>query len=752
MIADSSVSRLHAYFRDLFLEELRADDGWSEYIDLLVRHLDLAGFDYLQEGGVPYYFRVSDFLGISGPDAASLSQGGEQSPCLVFSDSAAYYLVLNAPRAGVDMQWLNFAAGTWVRVPRQECVYVDASYDPSVDSLADHVHTQYFNTGGLWRPSVLVDTSQSLPAYDVASEVYNGGLSINVLSSVIWQDRVELTLYSDTGTVSQPCMVVIRVPKYIEESPGVPLEVSWFSDSDSNSVLRRSVEGGVYSLTQPEEVDGKWFIPVDWSLIGLQVDSIPHLVNGAMIRSARMSAGVGQQLYGVSPSARSLFGTMYGLGLDYQQFPFQFYLSRGVSLGVSRVEYPSYVSIRGYLDPMRSYKTSDGAVGRWPVIDWGYGEELSSTNGNIVPEGGSDDVVGFVASEPTPTDALRDRWGVDSTGSFRLVGGVSKDDRLRALYAKYGGRSIFGYDKKLWVVVNNGTSEEWYYLGSPYTRRGSVSVVGDWNREVTWDASGKIMTPSSFELESDVERLGWTTIEGPDVLSSVLEGEELKGAVEAKDFGAYTNAGSYVIGTPSNGDLSSVQALFTESSHAFDLPEGVTKQYADLSLQDPALGVTPVDRLTVAFTGTKESFAEYLVGAGLLSSVDDIDTYLTWLEDVLGRSVPIGIGVEVIFIPVPSGVDLELGVSSSEGVGASGGSQVYLLSSPYEVRFTEGVSDALRAIVVRSNVGWWVDMMATPVLSVRLAGTDKWKTEVDLDLTSEGVSVEVYAASDFIIK
>lgn len=753
MISDSSISRLQAYFRDLFLDELRADDGWAEYIDLLVHHLDLAGFDYLQAGGVPYYFRLSDFLGISGWDSKAV---GSDSPCSItpmLNKGDGVYVTFNAPRTGSALQWLDFAAGVWVRVPRQKCVYMETSYVEG-SNIEDHIRTQYFDIGGLWRPSVLRASASgdTLAPGDIASVLYNNGLQVSVLeadtSGVVWAPRVELTVYSNEGASSQPCMVILRLPRYIETPEGDPLEVAWSADADS--ALVRAFSAGIYPFTKPEGVVDehgvtRYYIPVDWSQVGLQVDSIPHLVNGGMVRSARMGAGVGQSLYGVAPSARSLFSTMYGLGLDYRKFPFRFYLANGVSLGDYDIQYPGYVSIRGYLDPMRSvrdvYKDSGADVlpDRWPVVSWGYGEDVG--------DGSSVDVVGFVASERTPTDALRDRWGVDlKDGEFySLVDGVGMNGALQELFVKYGGSSIFGYDKKLWVVINNGYGEAWYYLGSPYRRRGGVSIYGDWNGKVMWDVGGTVMTPAQFRLESDVEELHWRPIDNPAALASVLDTNVLEGTVGSEDFDVYTRGGSFIIGTPSNGGSSDVIPLCTELSHAFYLPEGLTKHYEDLSFQD---SLVPVERLSVAFLGTKASFGEYLLGLGLISSLDELDAYLEWLRDVFGRSVPVGIEVDIIFVPLPSRVALELGVSGVPGMDTSAGSSVYLLSNPGEVHIQEGM-DVLYPVVVRSNVGWWVDMDVKLVLGVRLSGETVWESSVDVDVTEGAVSVDVYAASSF---
>lgn len=741
MLGVGEITVLQRHFRELFLEELQADAGWSAYIDELVRHIDLSGFDYLQSGGVPYLFKLSEYLGTGDGDSivslTSVDGAGQ-----VFAGSDAYYVVLNAPRGESSAAWLDFVEGTWVTVPQARIVYVDSSM-PAEGNVSSYVHTSYVLTGQLLRPSYLkAPEGVFVPTYDVASQLYSGGvLNVgylgNTSSAVPWEPRVKLTTYSTVGDGGdQPCMVVIRVPFYVESEFGVPLEVAWDASI--------SAQASVYDLTEPQRVVGSdgsvhYYIPTDLSLVGLQVDGIPWLVNGAMVRASRGERGIGKTLYGVSPSARGLFETMYGLGLDYVKFPFQFYLSSSVSLGDTVIPYPHYVSIREYLNPLSSSDGEAGGPAVWDRVSWGYS----------LPVGSSFDVAGFVASECTPTDASRDRWGVDSDGVFKLVDSTGQDTVLRNLYNKYG-HSIFGYDKKLWVVLNNGDGGECFYLGGPFTPRGGLTVLDGWDKRVRFDAGGTVMAPPSFRIESDVSEIKWVEIESPSVLNDIVGSGSLSGDVVTIDsFEEYTRLGGFVIGTPSNGGSSVVRPLMSEGSHPFVLPEGVTKHYGDLSLQEDAL--SRVDRLTVAFTGTKSAFGARLVEEGRISSLDVLDAYLEWLKGVLERSVPIGIDVEIIFITPPTELDLDVAVVTAEGDGVFTNGGPYLLVNPTENHIIEGI-DILYSVVVRSDVSWWVDMKSEPVLGVRLAGGSRWEKSIDVDVTDGSVGVELYAGSTWNLK
>ena len=48
-------------FRSYFLEELRVDPGWDEFLELILSNMDLRALDFMQSNGVPYSVAFNDF-------------------------------------------------------------------------------------------------------------------------------------------------------------------------------------------------------------------------------------------------------------------------------------------------------------------------------------------------------------------------------------------------------------------------------------------------------------------------------------------------------------------------------------------------------------------------------------------------------------------------------------------------------------------------------------------------------------------
>lgn len=404
------ITRLQQYFRDLFIDELRADVGWSEYIDLLVRHLDLRGFSFLQSGGVPYVSSFGSFGSLMGVVGGSVvgSEDGSSSFCVVSEQADSYIFAFNAPRVGSSVLWFDYGD---VRITStvQEVSYVPTGVAYSLESVV----TGWFHTASFYVPSHLeAEGSLDLGAAETFWDSETSTLrNLELLGKEYWLSEVDLFRYSG----DQPCMLLVRVPKVVEVSYGNPLLVS--------GVL-------VDEVLSPQESGGRTVL-TDFDLAGISVAGIPHVLNAAEVLHSRLVSGSGNSLYGVSAMQAGLFETMFGFPLDYSATPFRLMFESGVSLGDFSKVYPAYVEFRQVQLPLRG-----GAY--WPL------GSLSDSN----------EVLGLVSAESTIVNPLYDFWGSGDS----VVSPSSMDSDLRALYRKYGS-SILGYDKKLWVVVSNGVND-----------------------------------------------------------------------------------------------------------------------------------------------------------------------------------------------------------------------------------------------------------------------------------------------------
>lgn len=691
------LTRLQRYFRDLFVDELRVDEGWSEYIDLLVRNLSLGNFDYLQTGGVPYTLHLGDFAGLLGYSEGSLQDTPDSALqtafCVVKRTDTAYILCFNAPRGGNDVAWFDYGEAR-ITSTMQEVVYRDAG---------DASHIGYFRTASFYTPKALTQVYEDGVAVydelDLASSYWDasrGLVSPISWDSLPWQESVELFDYS---TSDQPCMLLMRVPYDVEESVGVSL---------------RGHGGAVY--------------PTDLEVAGIQLDSIPDTLNGSFILQSRQHSGAGTTLYGVNATQAGLFELLRGLGLPVS---FRLYLAVGLQYGDPRVVYPNYVEVRQVMDALRG----SGGLSPWPVVSWGYGS---------YPE-----VVGMVVAEPTLVNPKYDRWGYDKDGVECLVSSSSLNSKLREVYNRYGV-SIFGYDKKLWVVCNNSRLEERIGLGSPYRATGSILVVDgsvdeDGVLQVAFDASGESLS-GDFTLK---------TYQSGDIRFAVLsEGEPWPTAsgglttdleyINSADSGEYSSSGGFLIGLPvASSSAPSTQTILTDESHPMELYEGITKDYRLTSLHSDSRP----DTVIVSFDCSKSEFAELLKSLGLIDSLDDVDAYIAWLEDLLRRSVPLGMDVSVVFTPTTSSI--AVGVSSiARGVDAQ---ELYLLVDPLQV-VVHSPKPLYHPIVVRSNMEWVVDMAESEGLLVRRKGTLSWTTNLETSFMGETLEIEVSSSGKFRVK
>lgn len=690
------LTQLQRYFRDLFIDELRVDEGWSEYIDLLVRHLSLGSFDYLQTGGMPYTLRLGDFAGLLGYDGGSLQGTPDDALqtafCIVKRIDTAYILCFNAPRGGNDVAWFDYGTAR-ITSTLQEVEYMDADNASQV---------RYIPTASFYTPKALSQVYEGgvgiYDELDLATSFWDasrGLMSPMSWDDLPWQESVELFDYS---TGDQPCMLLMRVPYDVEESIGVSL---------------KGYGGTTY--------------PTDLRVAGIQLDSIPDTLNGSFILQSRQRSGAGTSLFGVNATQAGLFEILRGLGLPVS---FRLYLAVGLQYGDTRVVYPDYVEVRQVMDALRG----SGGLSPWPEVSWGYGR---------YPE-----VVGLVSAERVLVNPKYDSWGYDKNGVECLVASSSLNSKLREVYNRYGV-SIFGYDKKLWVVCNNSRLEERVGLGSPYRATGSILVIdgdtdGDGVLQVEFDASGKAYGDDftlktyqdggiKFAVLSDDEP--WPTASGG--LTTDLE------FVTSADSSAYGTAGGFLIGLPVEDGARQTQTILTEESHPMESYEGITKDYRLTSLHDDGRP----DTVIVSFNCSKSELAQILLDMGLIDSLDDVDDFIAWLEDLLRRSVPLGMDVSIMFTPTTSSI--ALGVSSvARGVDEQ---ELYLLVDPLQV-VVHSPKPLYHPIVVRSNVEWTVDMMASEGLLVRRKGTLSWTTNLETSFVGETLEIEVSSSGKFRVK
>lgn len=318
-------------FRRYFIDELRVDPGWSEYIDLLVSALDVRAIHYLQSAGVPFEFLFSAFGSLFESSNSFVQvyhhKDGED-------DKNAYTLL------GFNMP---FGATTYYD-------FGEARVTSMLQDVKDAsgVLTSWA-TCSLWVVPDTVTLEVLLAAGDSWASF--------VAENAVWDSSVDLFKYD----VSTPCCFFVRVWDYLHDS------------SDS--------------LISPETKK-------DPSCVGLQLVGVPDGVNASFVSGARQSSGVGNSLYGVSPYAVSLFRRLFGLGIDYTLCPFRVYLVAGSNLGSTTVEWDSWVEFRQVLDALNSFAPLSGSgyselVGLVAAEDslvsavhdlWGTGDNVVSSN------------------------------------------------------------------------------------------------------------------------------------------------------------------------------------------------------------------------------------------------------------------------------------------------------------------------------------------------------------------------------------
>lgn len=701
----SELTRLQRYFRDLFIDELRVDDGWSEYIDLLVRNLALGSYSYLQTGGVPYLFRLGDFGALtgnvrSGSVTSSTDASGVVSAipfCPIMDVGDFYVLCFNLPVSSADSVWFDFgtADGTPIRLvgTEQEVVYEESAGSGSCVS--------YFPTASFYVPA----TSQEALSF-VQGDSLHLPSGISSWSALAWSSYADLL---------RDITFFVRIPKVVEVSVGEPLLV--WDGSGESTVL------------------------TDYEIAGFQLDSIPMQLNGSFILQARQAQGSGDSLYGVSATQAGIFETVRGFALDFERTPYRLYLASGVDMGQTERVYDRFVEFRQQLDGDQPLEEG------WPVVSWDYPS---------YPE-----LLGLVAAERTLVSTVFDSWGKDESsesGLHTLVSSSSLNPALRAMYRKYG-RGIIGYDKGFWVVVNNSLLQQVYGLGSTYKPSGVIRVlegsVEDGQLLVQFAPSGRsadaLDSPlPSFRLdaEEDTQDIKFRTLADGELLPEPVGGipESAKLIVES-DYRAYNDAGGFVIGTPvPRGSGNSSELLLVEESHPIQTYESITKDYHTLSVQSGA-----TDVVLVSFACRKDDFARMLLDGGFISDLSEVDAYIAWMESVLRRSVPVGIDLQVVFNPPPTELGVAIG-AQEDGLLDAG--SFHLLVDPLEYFIKAGVKhDLFYAIAVRSNVEWRVSTQGiSDFVLVRTIGAVAWAEEITIDFDGISVEFEMWSSEAFTVE
>ncbi len=624
----SILSGMRAVMRDLFLEELRVDQGWSEFIDLLLSSLDLTALGFTQTNGMREQLLFSDYLSVIGSDYSCISsyRGTDSTGAFTLyvvnpyvTGSAGTYYDYGDCRISSTVQRVTYSTQDGSDIVSQESDFYQAwLYVPSGEEMVD---------GSVVLSQPWRDASVSPVTLWTSREAL--GLE--------WGRVVDLTTTVDpVHGDSLPCTFIVVVYDDIHTDVG-------------DVLLDYSSGSGV---------------PVACVDAGVQLGRVPQQLNVSAIYRARSRSGVGVSLSGVRPNMAGFWGILSGLGLvNASPIPYSFYYYRGADRGTHDRAYSdgetlSYVDFRGQVDATAS--AVDGASYLSPAETASY--------------------VGAIAAAPTPlVSAVWDSWGVGNT------------------------TTIYGYDKKYWVVGTNRSTADInvLYLGC---LTGSTPVWGD--NGVYPDSQGISFSPLTVSLGQQAQ----SSVRGASVYGSgaaTLErvSPETTVAVDTasyptlSDFTTTTSTSGALIGTPDG-----VPLVLPNSVLGFN-DYGLTKDEHLLSY-----GLTPIDRIVLSVGCLKQTLVSWLLSQGFIATESEGDSYISWLTSLLQASAPLGITVQISFeqidMPVPLGV-----YGSSESV------TLYIEVSPSTA--SAETSGSSTSVDLSSNVPWTVSGEVGPYIRVQ---------------------------------
>lgn len=301
-------------FRSYFLEELRVDPGWDEFLDLILSNMDLRALDFMQSNGVPYSIAFNDFGDLfktSGPFVEVLhvsdsSRSSEGYTLLGFNMPLRYKFLSESGLTTTDLQWFDFTAASLMSRPQSVSYYTSTDLDAAPQWLLRP--SCYYYVPQTEEEAVSLDTLQGL------------SVLVEPVVPITWSERVDLFTYAD----GKPCCFFVKIWDYVHD--------------ESGAILRDAVSGEYFPT-----------IPA------LQLATVPETLNGAEILNARRRSGAGTSLYGTSPYASALFGALFGLGLNYAEVPFRIYLASDDRLGTPTASYSSFVEFWQVLDALHDF-------------------------------------------------------------------------------------------------------------------------------------------------------------------------------------------------------------------------------------------------------------------------------------------------------------------------------------------------------------------------------------------------------------
>ena len=646
-----ALDAMRQVMRELFLEELRIDQGWSEYIDLLLESIDLSALAYTQTNGMRFALKFNEYTSLYSADYGCISSYRGSDSTGAFTMYVVNPYVTDSVHTYYDYTDCRIQSGvqtvSYISSPAQGGTLQESSF---------HQCWLYVPSGEETVDGTLV-LSQPWRDADVSPvSLWTGRESLGIS----W-DRV-VDLYPTVDPVhgdSLPCTFMVVVYDDLH--------------TDAGDVVMDYTSGSA--------------VPVPCSGAGVELARVPQQLNLSAIYSARYRSGAGVTLNGIKPFMAGMWSTITGLLLSNRlPIPHRYYYYSGVERGVTVRNYPS--------DDTLNYVETRGRVNA---------EESAEEGSNYLSPAHTADFVGIIAAEATPlVSCLWDLWGVLSQ------------------------TSIIGYDKKYWVVKSNREASDInvLYLGAI---QGSSVIWGD--SGVYPSSQGVSFSPLTVSLGQQPQSGRSVSAYGSGSVSIVRVSPDTSAVPYITDyplldsFNTTTSGDGFLLGTPSG------VPIVLPTSVLGDEVSGLHKDVHLLSY-----GVRSIDRIVLSFGCLKQVFAAWLVDQGFISTVDSVNDYISWLEDLLQRSAPIGIDVQVAFeqidMPAPLGF-----YSSSESV------TLFIEVDPTTASVDKNGGST--SVDVSANVPWRVTGEVGPYIRVRKED-NTWgsSTAVTFDGIQSGTPVE----------